>query len=64
MGDDNSKLKLLVISLSVFICVEWCKYKGSQLLSLILKSLIMIKTLFKFISVFFRYFKVVCWSSE
>ena len=40
MGNDNSKLKLSVIFLSVFICVEWYRYKGSQLLSLILKSLI------------------------
>ena len=61
---DNSRLKESAISLRVNTCIEWCKYDGSQSLSLILKSSVTIRILFKFTSVSFRYFKVDCYSSE
>ena len=60
IDDDSFKLKLSVISLSIFKYVEWCRYKEFQSLFLILKFLIIIKILFKLTLVFFKYFKVDC----
>jgi len=64
MGVDSSRLKMLAISLRVFIYVEWYGYKRFQSLSLILKFSIIIRTLFELISVFLRYFKVDWWLSK
>jgi len=60
----SSKLKLSAISFKELVWCKWWGYKGFHLLSLILKSPIIIRMLFKFILVFLKYFKVDCWSSE
>ena len=64
IGVDNSKPKLSATSQSMSVYNEQWKYDKSQSLSLMLKFLIIIIMLFKFISVFFKYFKIFCWSSE
>jgi len=62
IGINSSKLKKSVIFLRVSAFVEWYRYEGFQLLFLILKFPIIIKTLLKFIFVSFRYFKEDWWS--
>ena len=57
IGVESSKLKLSAISLRESTYVE---YKGFQSLSLMLKSPVIIRTLFKFTLVFLRYFKANC----
>ena len=57
---DNSRLNESTISLRMSVWVEWWEYNRSQLLFLILKSSAMIRILFKFTSISFRYFKAVC----
>jgi len=42
---------------------KWKEYEGSQILSLILKSLVMMRIFQRVTSVFLRYFKADCWSS-
>jgi len=60
IGADNSRLKLSATFHSISAHIEWWGYNRSQSLSLILKSSVIIRTLFKFTSVSFRYFKAVC----
>ena len=57
---DNFRLNKSATFLRVSACIKWWGYDGSQSLSLILKSLIIMRVLFKFTSVSFRYFKTVC----
>ena len=51
------------MSIRVSLWMKWCVKLGSQLLSLILKSLVMIRTLM-LTSVSLRYFKAACDESE
>jgi len=60
IGIDSSRWRLLATSQSIFVCIEWWGYEVFQLLFLMLKFSIIIRTLFKFTLVFFIYFKVVC----
>jgi len=61
---DNSKLIESAISISKSLWIEWWGKLGSQILSLILKSSVIIKMLLMFASVFLRYFKANCEESE
>jgi len=60
VGLDSSKLKESEISIRVSLWMRWCGKLGSQLLSLILKSPVMIRTLLMLTSVSLRYFKAAC----
>ena len=55
---ESERSKALAISTNKFLWIKWNEYEESQLLSLILKSLVITKTFQIFASVFFRYFKV------
>jgi len=57
---DNLRLKLSATSQSVSVYIECWGYDEFQLFSLILKSPVIIRILFKFISGSFRYLKAVC----
>ena len=52
------------MSVRRLLWIEWCRKLGSQILSLILKSSIIIKTLLILALVSFRYFKAICDKSE
>jgi len=56
--DDKLRLKKSVIFSKVLLWVKWKRYKESQLLSLILKSLAIIKMFWIFASESLRYLKV------
>ena len=64
MGSDSSKWKESAMSIRVSLWMEWCEKLGSQLLSLILKSPVIIRILLILTSVSLRYFKVICDESE
>jgi len=48
----------------VSLWIDWKRYKLFQIISLTLKSLVIIRTFWIFTSVFLRYFKAGCLSSE
>ena len=56
--DNNlSRLNKSAISYKWLVCIKWWGNKESQSLSLMLKSLVIIMTLFRSALVFLRYFK-------
>ena len=57
MGDNLSRLNKSAISSKWSVCIEWWGNKESQSLSLMLKSPVIIMTLFRFALVSLRYFK-------
>ena len=57
-GENKLRLKESAISSKMSLWDEWKGYKGSQLLSLIFKLLVIIKTFQIFTSVSLRHFKV------
>ena len=57
VGLDNSKWRESTNLKRISLCNEWCGKSGSQILSLILKSVVMIRTLPILTSVSLRYFK-------
>ena len=64
VGCEKDKSKASAMSTSKSLWTEWKEYEGFQLLSLILKSPVMTKTLWMFASVFFRYFEADWLASE
>ena len=52
------------MSIRVSLWMEWCEELGSQLLSLILKSPVIIRILLILTSVSLRYFKAICDESK
>jgi len=56
---ESERSKAFVISISNLLWIKWNRYKESQLLSLILKSLVITELFWTFALVFFEYFKDV-----
>jgi len=59
MGEESFRLKESATFMKILLCVELWEYDRSQLLFLILKSLVIMKTLLILISISLRYFKAV-----
>jgi len=57
MGDNLSRLNKSAISYKWLVCIKWWVNKESQSLSLMLKLLVIIMTLFRSALVSLRYFK-------
>ena len=64
VGLDSSKCKESATSIRISLWMEWYRKCGSQLLSLILKFLVIMRTLLILTSVFLRYFKAAWDKSE
>ena len=64
VGYDRPKERESIMSISKSLWTEWCRYNGSQKLSLMLKSPAIIRTLEMSTSVSLRYFKADCVESE
>ena len=61
---ENERSKVSAIAKSKLLYIKWNRYSGFQSLSLILKSLVIIKTFQMLASVSFRYFKANWLESE
>ena len=64
VGYDRPNKRESIISKSKSLWIELCRYKGSQKLSLMLKSPIIIRILGISTLVFLKYFKADCKKSE